>query len=142
MSIAYARKLRITPAQALLDEVHRSAAAVNFLQDVLSKIETEEELLGEENAKWVEMYERERAFGVKVNLAAITAGTMQLMDEYETAQGMAVARLIRSTLGELELSPEQEARAHRVIAARVREISDLAHEADDTPRVDISTENV
>lgn len=131
MAIGYAKKLNITPAQALIDEVHRTAGAIDFLTEILTKVETREELL-QEYAPWVEMYERERAFGVKVNMAAIHAGVMQIIDGYEQAQGIAMGRMLKEVFEQLELSGEQQSRAVDLITARMYAIS-----ADSAARAEI-----
>lgn len=142
MAIAYARRFNISPAQALLDEVHRSAGAVNFLEQLLSEVQTPEELLTT-HAGWVAMYERERAFGVKVNSAAIAAGAMGLLDDQNYVYASSVANLINSTLGDLELTPIQEARARELVAARMRAIGgDVEVSGEYDHDVDMSTEIV
>lgn len=146
MAIAYARAFNISPAQALLNEVYRSAGAVEFVQEILSKVETKEDLL-EAFAPWVEMYERERAFGLKVNVAAINAGVMQILAEQIAMHGEQIARLMSQTLDELALSPEQEIRARTILAERMRALAltaaqnahDAANEQDSTGGVDNTT---
>lgn len=146
MGIAYARRLAISPAEALLNEVHRSAGAVEFLEAKLADAQTVTELL-DSYAELVAWYERERAFGLKVNVAAINAGVMTLLAEQISQHGVQIAQLMSQTLDALELTPEQEARARTVLADRMRSLAltaaqnahDAAHDVDSTERVDNST---
>lgn len=141
----YGRKVATTATEALLDEVQWTAGHVAWLRERVQEIETGE--LGGENAlvwgttkrksggeDWGEteeatpnvflkLYQAERAHLVKVCAEAIKAGIEERRIRLAEEQGSLVAQAIRRILGDLNLTPEQQALVATVVPKHLRAIA-------------------
>lgn len=133
----------IDPRDALLEEVYRAAGIVDFLREQVQKLQAEEVVWGkaEEVEKqagefpgvdvthkagvnvWVELYAKERKHLVDVCKAAIQAGIEERRVRLAEQQGSLLANVIKAILGDLDLSPEQAARAPQVAARHLRAVA-------------------
>lgn len=72
---------------------------------------------------WLQLYWKERDHLVKVSAAAVRAGLDERMVKLAEGQGRLVAGVIKAILGDLELSPEQQAKAMQVTPRHLRALS-------------------
>jgi hypothetical protein len=133
----------IDPRDALLEEVYRTAGAIDWLHAQVQELQRDEVTWGktEETDKgsgeftgtdithaaavnvWVQLWQSERKHLVDVSKAAISAGIEERRVKLAEQQGALLAGVIKAVLGDLELTPEQAARAPRVVADRLRDVS-------------------
>lgn len=133
----------VDPRDALLEEVHRTAGAVAWLHEQVQALRTEDVVWGvtEEVTKdagefpgvdttraakvnvWVELWRLERAHLVKVCKEAIGAGLEERRVKLAEQQGAMLAGVIKAILGDLDLSPDQQVKAARVVPMRLRSVS-------------------
>lgn len=98
----------IDPQVALLEEVHRTAGHVSWLQAKIAEFETDDELKQldaagkfERASVWVELYQSERAHAVKVSKAAIDAGIAERAVRLAEEQGRQLANVLRDVIADL-----------------------------------------
>jgi hypothetical protein len=133
----------IDPRDALLEEVYRTAGAIDWLHAQILDLDPEGIVWGktEETDKgsgeftgtdithaaavnvWVELWQKERRHLVDVSKAAINAGIEERRVKLAEQQGALLASVIKSILGDLDLTAEQTAAAPRIVAARLRDVS-------------------
>lgn len=133
----------VDPRDALLEEVYRAAGAVDWLAGKVRELEAEQVIWGkaEEVEKqagefpgidtthkaavhvWVELYARERKHLVDVAKAAIQAGVEERRVRLAEQQGALLAGVIKSILGDLDLTPEQSARVPEVVPRHLRAVA-------------------
>lgn len=133
----------IDPRDALLEEVYRTAGAVDWLHQQVQALAAEDVVWGktEEVDKqagefpgvdtrraaevnlWVQLWQRERAHLVRVSKEAIGAGLEERRVRLAEQQGAMLAGVIKAILGDLDLSPEQQAKVATVVPMRLRAIS-------------------
>lgn len=131
---------QIDPRDALLEEVYRTAGAIDWLHaqileldaaavtwgktDEVTKTATEYEGVDTTHAAsvnvWVQLWQQERKHLVDVSKAAISAGIEERRVKLAEQQGELLAGVIKSILGDLKLTPEQAAVAPRIVADRLR----------------------
>lgn len=142
----YGLKVETTPTQALLDEVQWTAGHVAWLRERVQEIEanaltegtgrehpliwgvTREKEGGEDRGitseaapnVWLKLYQAERAHLVKVCSEAIRAGIEERRVQLAEQQGALVAQAIRAILGDLMLTPEQQARVPEIVPRHLR----------------------
>lgn len=136
----------IDPRDALLEEVYRTAGAVDWLHQQVRTLQADEVIWGkaEEVEKqagefpgvdtthkaavhvWVQLWQQERAHLVKVAKEAINAGIEERKVRLAEQQGAMLAGVIKAILGDLDLSPEQQARVATVVPFRLREVGAAA----------------
>lgn len=136
----------VDPRDALLEEVYRTAGVVDWLQRKVRDLQDEEVVWGvtEEVTKdsgefpgvdttraakvnaWVELYAKERKHLVDVCKAAVAAGLEERRVRLAEQQGALLAGAIRAILGDLDLNPEQQAKAAQVVPFRLREVAAVA----------------
>lgn len=145
----YGRKVETTATEALLDEVQWTAGHVAWLRDRVQEIEsvatvegtdsehplvwgkTKEKQGGEDWGQtaeavpnvWLRLYQQERDHLVKVCSAAIKAGIEERRIQLAEQQGALVAQAIRAILGDLQLTPEQQARVPEVVPRHLRALA-------------------
>lgn len=144
----YGRKIETTATEALLDEVQWTAGHVAWLRDRVQEIEsgavsgadgehplvwgkTREKSGGEDfgtteeavPSVWLRLYQQERDHLVKVCAAAIKAGIEERKIQLAEQQGALVAQAIRAILGDLQLTPEQQARVPEVVPRHLRALA-------------------
>lgn len=133
----------INPRDALLEEVYRTAGAVDWLTAKVRELDPEAAVWGvtEEVYKgsgeftgtdtthaaaanmWVQLWQKERKHLVDVSKAAISAGIEERRVKLAEQQGALLASVIKQILGDLNLTADQASRAPRVVADRLRAIS-------------------
>lgn len=133
----------VDPRDALLEEVHRTAGAVAWLHEQVQALRSEDVVWGvtEEVTKdagefpgvdttraakvnvWVELWRAERAHLVKVAKEAIGAGLEERRVRLAEQQGAMLASVIKAILGDLDLTPEQQVTAARVVPFRLRSVA-------------------
>jgi hypothetical protein len=133
----------IDPRDALLEEVYRTAGAIDWLHaqildlepdavvwgktDEVSKTATEYEGVDTTHAAavnmWVQLWQSERKHLVDVSKAAINAGIEERRVKLAEQQGAILADVIKAVLGDLNLTPEQAKAAPRIVADRLRDVS-------------------
>lgn len=145
----YGLKIETTATEALLDEVQWTAGHVAWLRERVQEIEsaaltegtdrehplvwgiTREKSGGEDRGTteeaapniWLKLYQTERTHLVKVCAEAIKAGIEERRVRIAEAQGALVAQAIRAILGELQLTPEQQARVPDVVPRHLRALA-------------------
>lgn len=144
----YGRKIETTATEALLEEVQWTAGHVAWLRERVQEIETVEDAgVDAENGLvwgtirrksggedrgvteeatpnvWLRLYQQERTHLVKVCSEAIRAGIEERRVRLAEQQGSLVAQVIRAILGDLELSPEQQARVPEVVPRHLRALA-------------------
>lgn len=142
----YGLSREIDPRDALLEEVWRTAGAIDWIQHKIQEIDPEALVWGMTEWKtgyqgddsisvktetatlsvWVEMYQRERSHLVAVSKAAIGAGIEERRVRLAEQQGQLLGDAIRAILGDLNLTPDQQALVGTVVPARLRELSATA----------------
>jgi hypothetical protein len=147
----YGRKIETTATEALLDEVQWTAGHVAWLRERVQEIESEAMTAGadrehplvwgvtreksggedrgttEEAAPsiWLKLYQQERTHLVKVCAEAIKAGIEERRVRLAEAQGALIAQAIRAILGDLQLTPEQQARVPEVVPRHLRALASV-----------------
>lgn len=136
----------IDPRDALLEEVYRTAGAVDWLHQQVQGLESKDVVWGmtEEVTKdsgefpgvdttrgaavnvWVQLWQAERAHLVKVCKDAISCGIEERKVRLAEQQGAMLAGVIKAILGDLELTPTQQARVATVVPIRLREVAAVA----------------
>ncbi len=134
---------QVGPRDALLEEVYRTAGAVDWLQRQVQALQSEEVIWGraEEVVKdsgefpgtdttnraavhvWVQLWQQERAHLVRVSKEAISAGIEERRVRLAEQQGAMLASVIKAILGDLDLSPDQQAKVATVVPFRLREVA-------------------
>lgn len=133
----------VDPRDALLEEVYRSAGAVDWLHQQVQALEAEQVVWGksEEVEKqagefpgvdtthraavnvWVELWQKERAHLVKVAKEAISCGIEERRVRLAEQQGAMLAGAIKAILGDLDLSSEQQARVGEIVPRHLRAVA-------------------
>jgi hypothetical protein len=147
--VTYGGKIETTATEALLEEVQRTAGHVAWLGDRVREIESEAAVAGSDGehplvwgvtksksggedrgvteeavpSVWLKLYQQERTHLVRVCSEAIRAGIEERRVRLAEAQGALIAQAIRSILGDLQLSPEQQARVSEVVPRHLRALS-------------------
>jgi len=145
----YGRKIETTATDALLDEVQWTAGHVAWLRERVQEIEssalahgadrehplvwgiTKEKEGGDDRGItseaapniWLKIYQQERAHLVIVCAHAIKAGIEERRVQLAEQQGELVARAIRAILGDLMLTPEQQARVPEIVPRHLRALA-------------------
>ncbi|MGA3562643.1 hypothetical protein [Melissospora conviva] len=140
---AFGLPREIDPRDALLEEVYRTAGAVDWLHQQVQALQAAEVVWGvtEEVTKdagefpgvdttrsaevnvWVRLYAQERAHLVRVAKEAIGAGLEERRVKLAEQQGAMLAGVIKAILGDLELTPEQQARVPTVVPRHLRVVA-------------------
>lgn len=136
----------VDPRDALLEEVHRTAGAVAWLHEQVQALQSNEVVWGvtEEIEKqagefpgvdtkraaevnvWVKLWQSERDRLVKVCKEAIGAGLEERRVRLAEQQGAMLASVIKAILGDLDLTPEQQAKVATVVPMRLRAVATAA----------------
>ena len=123
----YGLPITIDPAQALLDEVHRTAGHVAWLAQLVADLDKADLTQRAENGAvapsvWVDLYQRERAHLTRVAKSAVDAGIAERQVKLAEQQGALLAGAVQRILDALDLTPEQRARVPEVVPAVFRQI--------------------
>lgn len=133
----------IDPAAALLEEVHRTAGHVSWLQVKVAELDeadlvwgvTEQvdkqatEFGGTDTTRaakpnmWLTLYQQERKHLAAVAKAAIDAGCNERLVRLAEEQGAVLAGAIRAILADLRLTDEQQAMVREVVPRHLRALS-------------------
>lgn len=133
----------VDPRDALLEEVYRTAGAVDWLHQQVRTLDPDAVIWGksEEVEKqagefpgvdvthraavnvWVELWQKERAHLVKVAKEAINCGIEERRVRLAEQQGAMLAGAIKAILGDLDLSPEQAAKVSVVVPRHLRAVA-------------------
>jgi hypothetical protein len=133
----------VDPRDALLEEVYRSAGAVDWLHQQVQALEADAVVWGkaEEVEKqagefpgldtthkaavnvWVQLWQAERAHLVKVAKEAINCGIEERKVRLAEQQGALLAGVIKNILGDLDLSPAQAAKVSEVVPRHLRSVA-------------------
>lgn len=133
----------IDPRDALLEEIYRTAGAVDWLHQQVQRLEAEQVIWGktEEVEKtagefpgvdvthaaaihvWVELWQNERKHLVNVSKAAIAAGLEERKVRLAEQQGAMLASVIKNILGDLDLTPEQQSLVGQVVPRHLRAVA-------------------
>jgi len=115
-----ARSLDITPWEALLGEVRRTAGAVAFLDLKVSEAEEDDELIGEGAlAPWVRMRKEERMHLARVSKMALDAAVDSHLVAQMQLEGETIARVVLGTLTQLGLSDEIMDQARAILRTQL-----------------------
>lgn len=130
----------IDPHSALLEELHRTAGAVQWLGAVVADIEQKKltwgrtkESSGEDSGTttwesrpnaYVELWHRERKHLLVVSKTCIDVGIEERRVRVAEAAGQQLAGVVRAVLERLELSEEQQVRALSVVPEEFRRLSE------------------
>lgn len=133
----------VDPRDALLEEVYRTAGAVDWLTQKVREVQADDVIWGkaEEVDKqatefsgtdtthkatvnlWVDLLNRERKHLVDVCKAAIGAGLEERRVRLAESQGAMLAGVIKAILGDLDLTPEQSAKVATVVPRHLRSVA-------------------
>lgn len=131
----------IDPRAALLEEVHRTAGHVAWLQVKVAELEDTDVTWGITEAKkstgkdgdsltqtaavnvWVQLYQAERKHLIDVCKAAIAAGIEERRVKLAEEQGALMATVIRGILADLNLTAAQTALVATVVPRHLRELA-------------------
>jgi hypothetical protein len=133
----------IDARDALLEEVYRTAGAIDWLTAKVRELEpkalvwgvTEKNLIGSGEWKgtnttkaaavnvWVQLWQDERKHLVTVSKAAISAGIEERRVKLAEQQGALLATVIKGILGDLQLTAAQAASAPAIVAQHLRAVS-------------------
>ncbi|MFE9127091.1 hypothetical protein ACFYOF_17000 [Streptomyces sp. NPDC007148] len=145
----YGRRIDTTATEALLEEVQWTAGHVAWLRERVQEIESDARVEGTDRehplvwgvtkeksggedygtteeavpSVWLRLYQQERDHLVKVCSAAIKAGIEERRIQLAEQQGALVAQAIRAILGDLQLTPEQQARVPEVVPRHLRSLA-------------------
>ncbi|WP_218579043.1 hypothetical protein [Phytohabitans houttuyneae] len=137
---------QIDPRDALLEEVYRTAGAVDWLGEKVRELDPADAVWGrtEEVDKtsgefpgtdtkfaaapniWVELWQKERKHLLDVCKAAIAAGIEERKVRLAEQQGALLAGVIKGILGDLDLSPEQQQKVATVVPLHLRAVAQAA----------------
>lgn len=98
----------VTPWEALLEEVERTAAGLRFLDEKVGQATTDEDLLPDgELGPWVTMRERLQAHGLRVFKATMDVGIDRILAEQNRIDGERMAQVLAAGLEAGNLTDEQ-----------------------------------
>lgn len=136
MADTYGLPIEITPEQAILDEVHRTAGHVAWLAQQVRALDRDALIWGVTKVKeggddrgttqeavphaYLKLYQAERAHLAKVSADAIRVGIEARQVKLAESQGAAVAQAIRAILAELQLTAAQKALVSKVVPEQLR----------------------
>lgn len=107
----------VSPHDALLEEVHRTAGHVAWLGQIVSRLVAEEV---ERGSGWVELYRDEREHLRRVCDSAIRCGVEEYQVRIQERMAQDVAVRIRRVLVDLGVDPEDE-HVRQAVRARLME---------------------
>lgn len=135
----YGLPIKISPEQAILDEVHRSAGHVAWLEQVVHALEPEDLIWGVTKTKqggedygtteeavphaFLKLYLTERAHLAKVCADAIRCGIEARQVELAEQQGAMVAQAVKAILEDLQLTAAQRALIPTIVPQHLRELA-------------------
>lgn len=140
--VTYGLPREIDPHTALLEEIHRTAGHVAYLGRIVADLDqaglkqyasgapagSDEYVVWEKPAVWVELYQAERKHLVGVCKAAVTCGVEERRIELAEQQGRVLADVMRAIFDdpELGLSKVQRAAAPGLVRRHLAVIASVA----------------
>lgn len=104
----FAEFQRVTPWEALLEEVERTAAGLRFLDGKVGEAQADEDLLPDgEVGPWVAMRERLQAHGLRVFKATMDVGIERILAEQNRIDGERMAQVLLAGIEAGNLTEEQ-----------------------------------
>jgi hypothetical protein len=139
----YGLPVDVSPTEALLNEVRWTAGHVEWLRARIQDLEAEYLVWGKTKEEdhqatefpglnvtetaainvWAQLYMAERKHLVDVCAAALKAGVEERFVKLAESQGALLASVIKAILGDLDLTPEQAAKAPDVAARHLRAVA-------------------
>jgi hypothetical protein len=134
-----ARALNVTPWEALLGEVRRTAGTVAWLDRKVAEAPDDDALLSTAPPdpeagtpggyrRWVDMRLEERRHLARVSKMAVDAGVAQQLVAQFALQGETVARVLTAVLAQLGLSLDQEEHADELLRRELLKLESTATE--------------
>ena len=130
----------IDPAQALLDEVQRTAGHVRWLGAVVAGLKQDDLVWGKAEelstptgptikyksgpSVWVQLYQTERKHLAQVCAAAISAGVSERMVKVYERVGDVFVEMMEGVLSDLELTDAQRARVPAAVVSRLQALTE------------------
>ena len=111
---------QVDPHTALLEELHRAAGAVEWLQAVVADLKQSQ--VGGESV-WVKLWAEERERLVKVAKTCVDVGIEERRVRLAEQAGAQLAAVVRAVLDRLGLSDEQRVLALTVVPEEFRRLS-------------------
>ncbi len=127
MSYGYGQPIDITPQDALLQEVQRSAGHVFFLQDRISMWELTDEdgqlraQPTEEQEWWMDKYLEERQHLAKVAKMAVDAGVAERRVQLAEQQGQILVAVLNQVFDQIGLTVEQRKKIPVIVPRVIRD---------------------
>lgn len=122
-----AKTLHVTPWEALLSEVRRSAGEISWLDWKVSQAEHDEDLVGEgEFVPWVKMRNERRTHLARVSKMAMDACVDQQMVAQMQIEGDTIARVLLATLEKLGLDEVAYDNARKILRSELLAIESIA----------------
>lgn len=137
----YSGEMDVSPWDAILTEVRRSAHRAQWVDDrIETEVQRERELeaqahdwdpkdyevararQGRELREWIKLSREERAHGAQVARAAVSAGLSERYIESVQAEARMIANVLSRALGAAELSSAQTAAAHAELRVALAEV--------------------
>lgn len=119
-------QIAISPEDALLGEVRRSAASVVFFDDAVSAVTPEtlykDDPEGYKQRAMVIVWRKERKHLAEVAALALRAGIEERLVRATEVQAEGMVRALLSVIRELGLPEDQQLNARRLLAGRLREL--------------------
>lgn len=133
----------VDPRDALLEEVYRTAGAVDWLHKQVQALTPDDVIWGqtEQVARdsgefpgvdttyaatahaWVQLWQKERKHLIDVCKAAVAAGIEERRVRLAEQQGALLSDAIKRILADLELTQEQQAKAPEVVVRHLRAVA-------------------
>lgn len=124
MAHALGKKLSITPAEALRDEIERTAGGVAWLDEFLQGIDDPAELLPSgKHGEYTALWQKERAHLVRATTAAIGAGVLASITQRDYEFATSLSGVLMKALAELNLPLADEERVKELMAEKFYEMS-------------------
>lgn len=115
------------PDVLLLNEIHRTAAIVDYFEKLLGDMGINDLIhltdIGLRPRAFVDIYQRERSHLVQTCKVAISLGLAERQVKLAEEQGSLLATCIKLILGDLNLTAEQRAIAPGVVSKHLREVA-------------------
>lgn len=126
----------LDPQEALLQELHRTAGVVAYLEALIAEFESQDDLVQHDSvggrgtkrvpAVWVQMYQAERGHLVRVAAEAHKCGVAERQVQIAEVLAVQFSQILKAILEELEVYhlPQTAGvvKRHLAVADRVREI--------------------
>ena len=133
MAHVIARAVQVSPWEALLLAVRRSAAWAAFYEGKLGEVaEGDDDALRPGGAAydWVLALERVTDKMARYSKMAVDAGVAQMMVMRARTEGAQIAQVVNAAIGAVDLSPDQETRLRSALRAAMEQMA-ISQEPDE-----------